>query len=88
MLALTDRPVEQEQKMGSLETEIKLLKEALSQERQRRDTLFQDMLQQYQEINNFVHKNENNMLHKMRKHKEDVMEENKRTKEQQKKLEE
>ena len=88
MLAITSGPSEQEQKIGSLEAEIRLLKEGLTQERQRRDTIFQDIMQQYQEINNYVHQNENSLLNKIRKHKEEVIEENKRAKEQQKKLEE
>lgn len=74
--------------MGAMETEMRLLKEALNQERQKRDTFFQEVMQQYQQINNYVHQNENEILGKMRRHKEDVFEENKRTKEQQKKLEE
>lgn len=88
MLAITSGPSEHEQKIGSLEAEIRLLKEGLTQERQRRDTIFQDIMQQYQEINNYVHQNENTLLNKIRKHKEEVIEENKRSKDQQKKLEE
>jgi len=87
-LALSDKPFDQEQKFGTLEAEVRLLKEALNQERQKRDVFLQDIMQQYQEINNYIHQNENDILNKFRRHKEDVIEENKRTKEQQRKLEE
>ena len=87
-MAIADRPYDHEQKMGTLEGEVRILKEALNQERQRRDTLFQDIMMQYQEITGKVYQNENELLTRMKKHKDDVVEENKRTKDQQKKLEE
>jgi len=68
--------------------EVKLMKEKLNQEQQRRDQIFEDFMRQYQEINNTVHKHENDMISKFQKHKEDVNEESRKTKEQQKKLEE
>lgn len=87
-LAITDRPSEQEYKIGALESELRLVKEGLAQERQRRDALFGDILAQYKEINGHVSHTENDLLIRMRKHKEEVIEEGKRTKDQQRKLEE
>ncbi len=71
-----------------MEAEIRLLKESLTQERQKRDIFIKDVMLQYQEVNNYIHQNENEIVGKFRRHRDEVMEENKRTKEQQKKLEE
>ena len=88
LLAISDKPYESDVKVGSLEAEVRLLKEALAQERQKRDNFFQDIANQYQDLYGYVHRNESSMLNKLRKHQEDVIEENKRTKDQQRKLEE
>mmetsp|Transcript_29720 Transcript_29720/g.27204 ORF Transcript_29720/g.27204 Transcript_29720/m.27204 type:complete len:146 (-) Transcript_29720:3669-4106(-) len=87
-LALPSSKTNESHALGNLEMEVKLMKEKLNQEQQRRDQIFEDFMRQYQEINNTVHKHENDMISKFQKHKEDVNEESRKTKEQQKKLEE
>lgn len=85
-------PLDNKPAIGSasekLETEVKLLREALNQERQKREVFFGDLLKQYQEVFSFVHKNESEILSKMQKHKDEIYEQTRLTKEQQKKLEE
>lgn len=71
-----------------VETELKLLREALNQERQKREAFFSDIMSQYQEVFSFVHKSEGDLLQKIHKHKDDIYEQHRVTKEQQKKLEE
>ena len=74
--------------VNPLETEVKLLKESLVQEQQRRDIFFSDMMKQYQEMNNIMHSNENQMLQRLKNHKDEIIEEHRYAKEQQKRLEE
>ncbi len=71
-----------------MEAEIRVLKEAVGQERQKRESFFNDIMQQYQDINNQLHINGNDILGKFRKHKDDVLEESRRNIDQQRKLEE
>ena len=88
ILAIRDKPFDNEQRFGNLETDLKLMKEMLNQERQKRDTFMTDILQQYRDLCSNMNRNEGDLLEKMRKNKEELFEENKRAKEQQKKLEE
>jgi len=87
-LAITDKAYDHEHKVGTMEAEIRVLKEALGQERQKREMFFNDIMQQYQDINNQLHLNGNDILGKFRRHKDDMLEENRRNIDQQRKLEE
>jgi len=87
-LAIRDKPFDNEQRFGTIETDLKLMREILNQERQKRDVFMQDVLQQYKDVCSNMNRNESGLLDKMRKNKEELFEENKRSKEQQKKLEE
>ena len=70
------------------EIELKLMKENLSQERSRRESLFGDLMRMYQDIHSFVHKNESEVVNRLRRHQEDVNEQQMFVKEEGRRLEE
>lgn len=70
------------------EIEMKLMKEGLSQERNRRELLFADMLRMYQEIHTFVHKNESEVNSRIKRHQAELNEQQVLVKEEGRKLEE
>ena len=71
---------------NQLEIEMKLIKEGLFQEQNRRDLLFKDVMGLYKDLNNMVHKHENELIQRFKQQKEEISLENTVTKEQSKKL--
>lgn len=66
--------------------EINIIKEALAQERQKRETFFNDVMQQYQEVFSIVSRTEGQVIGKVQKQREELNEQIRRSKEQQDRL--
>ena len=72
---------------NQVEIELKLVKEGLFQEQNRRDTLYKDVMGLYKDLNNMVHKHENELLHRFKQQKDEISLETNASKEQIKKIE-
>lgn len=87
LIPIENQPTNDEKKQEVLAVEISLLKEALNQEKQKREIFFSDVMKQYQDVFQTVYKNEGQLLTKVQKQREEIHEQLRRTKEQQQKLE-
>ena len=87
LIPIENQPTSDEKKQEVLAVEISLLKEALNQEKQKREIFFSDVMKQYQDVFQTVYKNEGQLLTKVQKQREEIHEQLRRTKEQQQKLE-
>jgi hypothetical protein len=54
---------------------VSLLKESLQQENSRKDTFFHDLMKMYQDLNNEMHRYENEFLVRLSKQKDELAEE-------------
>ena len=87
LIPIENQPSIEDKRQDVLAVEVNLLKEALNQEKQKRETFFNDISRQYQEVFQTVYKNEGQVLSKVQKQREELVEQIRRTKEQQQKLE-
>lgn len=72
---------------NTMEIEFKLLKEGFFQEQNRRDTLYQDVMNLYKDLNSMVHKHEHEIIQKFKQQKEEISLETNASKDQLKKIE-